>query len=115
MRIGATRRPPRGIRRARWQRDDYFDVWFPILAPSAALLARFKHRDFKEAYVRRLFFDAYEREILARAESRQAVEFVAALVLRTPISIGCYCDDETRCHRSRLFSIIKRTAAKIHL
>ena len=110
LRIGTTRRPPRGVRKSRWVRDGYFDVWLPSLAPSAKLLARFKKRDFDDGSVRKAFFEAYERELLASTESRQTVAFVAQVVARTPISVGCFCSDESRCHRSRLLKIIKKHA-----
>jgi len=77
LRIGVTRRPPRGVRKNRWVRDGYFDVWLPALAPSMKLLARFKGRDFAEPHVRKAFFDSYERELLGSAESSQTVSFVA--------------------------------------
>ena len=107
LRIGTTRRPPRGIPKSRWVRDGYFDVWLPSLAPSAKLLARFKNRDFDNPSVRKVFFDSYERELLGSAEGRQIVQFVAQVAARTSISIGCFCDDESRCHRSRLLKIIQ--------
>lgn len=110
LRIGTTRRPPRGVPRLRWQRDDHFDVWFPVLAPSAALLRRF-NRSQTMSY--KDFCASYERELLASAESRQAVELLAALALRTAISIGCYCEDESTCHRSHLRKLIERAARKL--
>jgi uncharacterized protein YeaO (DUF488 family) len=67
-------------------------------------------RDFDEPSVRKAFFDAYERELLATAESRQTVAFVAQMAARIPISIGCFCADESRCHRSRLVKIINKHA-----
>jgi uncharacterized protein YeaO (DUF488 family) len=90
--------------------DGYFDIWLPALAPSAKLLARVKKRDLGDDSVRRWFFDAYERELLAKAEGRQTIQFVAQVAARTPISIGCFCADESRCHRSRLLKMIKRHA-----
>jgi uncharacterized protein YeaO (DUF488 family) len=111
LRIGTTRRPPRGVRKNRWVRDGYFDVWLPTLAPSAKLLARVKERDYDDPSVRKAFIDAYERELLATAEGRQTVQFVAEVATRTPISIGCFCSDESRCHRSRLLKIIKKHAS----
>jgi uncharacterized protein YeaO (DUF488 family) len=98
LRIGTTRRPPRGVSKDRW--NEYFDVWFPSVAPSEALLRR-----------RPFGFERYAREIMARAESRQAVELLAALALRTPISIGCYCADEAQCHRAYLRILIEEAAA----
>jgi len=101
LRIGTTRRPPRGAAREEW--PDHFDVWFPILAPSAKLLAS------KTANYR-TFCARYTREINSRAESRQALELLAHLALRTAISIGCYCSDESRCHRRHLWKLIERQA-----
>jgi len=107
LRIGTTRRPPRGVPKSRWTQDGYFDVWLPVLAPSLKLLGRFKGRDWDDPVVRKSFFDSYERELLSSAVGRQAVEFIARVAERTPLSIGCFCGDESRCHRSRLFKIIK--------
>jgi len=60
--------------------------------------------------VRKAFFDAYERELLATAERRQTVQFFAQVATRIAISIGCFCGDESRCHRSRLLKIINKHA-----
>jgi uncharacterized protein YeaO (DUF488 family) len=105
LRLGVTRRPPRGVPKHRWQRDGYFDVWFPVLAPSAELLRRYRGRDWNDRRVRRRFLDAYERE-LRQPLSRQTVELLAALARRTPIAIGCYCADESMCHRSVLHRVL---------
>jgi uncharacterized protein YeaO (DUF488 family) len=110
LRVGTTRRPPRGVPKSRWVRDGYFDVWLPVLAPSAKLLHRFQRRNFGDHAVRESFFDAYERELLSTAVGRQTIEFVARVATQMPLSIGCFCGDESRCHRSRLFQIIKRYA-----
>lgn len=91
-------------------REGYFDVWLPSLSPSEKLLHRFKHRDWENPSVRRAFFDSYEHELLSTAVGRQNVEFVALVAKQIPASIGCYCEDESRCHRSRLFRIIKKYA-----
>lgn len=107
LRVGTTRRPPRGVPRDRWVADGYFDVWLPALAPSAKLLAQLKEFDFENPAKRKAFFDRYEKELLASAGGRQTVEFFAQVAARTPISIGCFCADESRCHRSRLFKIIQ--------
>ncbi len=106
LRIGATRRPPRGVPKSRWVSGGYFDIWLPALAPGAELLAQLKNYDFENPQQREKFFDRYERELLSHAASRQTVEFVAAIAARIPISIGCFCPDESRCHRSRLYKIL---------
>jgi len=106
LRIGTTRRPPRGATKDQWR--DYFDVWFPVLAPSAKLLAS-KTRNY------RTFCARYSREINSRAESRQALQLLAHLALRTPVSIGCYCQDESRCHRTHLRKLIERAAHNLQV
>ncbi|MFP5204701.1 MAG: DUF488 domain-containing protein [Acidobacteriota bacterium] len=110
LRVGATRRPPRGVRKERWTKDGYFDVWLPALAPSAELLAELKHYNLDDPRQRKKFFDHYERELLSTAESRQTVEFVARVAARIPVAIGCFCQDESRCHRSRLYRILTEYA-----
>ena len=112
LRIGATRRPPRGVPKERWVRDGYFDVWVPALAPNAELLADLKNYDLDEPAQRKKFFDRYEKELLSTADSRQTVQFVADVAARMPIAIGCFCEDESRCHRSRLYKIIQEHAPK---
>jgi uncharacterized protein YeaO (DUF488 family) len=107
LRIGATRRPPRGVAKERWVTDGYFDVWLPGLAPSAKLVAEILKVQKGPVAQFEKAMDRYERELLATADSRQLVEFVAQIAVRTPISIGCFCEDESRCHRSRLFRIIE--------
>jgi uncharacterized protein YeaO (DUF488 family) len=82
-------------------------VWFPAIAPSKKLLERFQGR-LEDPAIRKRFFESYKRELLATAESRQNVELLAQIAFRTPISIGCYCEDESRCHRSRLYKIIQK-------
>jgi len=78
-----------------------------MVAPSEALLRRARRRDFEDPSVRRKFFEAYERE-LQKPPARYAVALLAAIARRTAISIGCYCADETRCHRSVLKRVIRR-------
>lgn len=109
LRIGTTRRPPRGVPRSRWTRDGYFDVWLPIVAPSLELLRRARERDFDDAAVRRAFFRAYRRE-LESPQVRQAVELLARVAARTPIAVGCFCEDPRRCHRTVLVNAIKEAA-----
>jgi len=112
LRVGATRRPPRGVSKERWVAEGYFDVWMPALAPSEKLVAELLKKQKGPAAAFEKALDRYERELLSHADSRQTVEFVAQVATRTPISIGCFCEDETRCHRSRLYKIIVEHAAK---
>lgn len=110
LRIGTTRRPPRGIPVNLWKKEGYFDVWFPILAPSEYLLRRYQK---SRTMTFQDFCRSYERELLAKAESRQAVQLLAEMALRIPISVGCYCGDESTCHRSHLRKMIERAARRL--
>lgn len=111
LRIGVTRHPPRGVPKDRWVADGYFDVWLPTLAPEAKLVSQILKLDPDKTAQRERLFDRYERELLSDATGRQTVELIARLAERTPISIGCFCKDESRCHRSRLYKIIQKHAA----
>jgi uncharacterized protein YeaO (DUF488 family) len=110
LRIGAARRPPRGVPRARWRSGGFFDVWFPVVAPSEALLRRARG-GLDAAAARKRFFDAYRRE-LSRPPASHAVALLARLAERTPIAVGCYCEDERRCHRSVLREEIAKAAGR---
>ena len=112
LRIGATRLPPRGVPKSSWTRDGYFDVWLPTVAPSRSLLRWIKQRDINDAKIRRTFFQRYERELLGNSEARHLLQLLAAIARRTPISIGCFCADKSRCHRSRLHQLIQRMSDK---
>lgn len=100
LRIGTVRFLPRGVPKRDWARRDYFDVWFPNLAPSRELIRWYKQQPWSPA-VQRRFFARYERELRV-PEAARALDLLAAVAARTPISVGCYCEDERRCHRSAL-------------
>jgi len=110
LRIGATRLPPRGIPKALWKTGGYFDVSLPVIAPSRQLLRWIKQRDINDSKTRTAFFDRYERELLGSSDARHVLELLAEIAKQTPISIGCFCADESRCHRSRLRQIICQIA-----
>jgi uncharacterized protein YeaO (DUF488 family) len=110
LRIGTTRLPPRGVPKSRWKSGGYFDVWLPTVAPSRELLRWIKQRDIDDPAVRTTFFRKYERELLAKTDARQTLQLLAELARRTPISVGCFCVDESRCHRSHLRKLIEHFA-----
>ena len=110
LRIGTTRLPPRGVPKPRWKSGGYFDVWLPTVAPSLALVRWIKQRDLNDPKTRRTYFTRYERELSINSSARQTIQLLAELAKRTPISIGCYCADESRCHRSALRRAIERLA-----
>jgi len=100
LRLGTVRRPPRGVKKRDFGRLDYFDVWVPELAPSE-LLMKWAHA---EPFTDRrwaAFAKRYRREMSAPANQR-LIALLAALSATTHFSVGCYCEHESRCHRSLL-------------
>jgi uncharacterized protein YeaO (DUF488 family) len=110
LRIGTVRRPPRGVRKQDYAARDYFDVWLPELAPSAPLVSWALSEPFTPqrwaVYQRR-----YRREMRQPAAQR-LMALLAALSSQTNFSVGCYCEDETRCHRSLLKSLLIEQGAE---
>jgi uncharacterized protein YeaO (DUF488 family) len=87
-----------------------FDVWLPAVAPSAALLDEYQPLKNHDPKLWKRFLAAYEKELLASADTRQTVALLAALARRGPLSIGCFCAGESHCHRSRLHEILLKMA-----
>jgi uncharacterized protein YeaO (DUF488 family) len=110
VRLGTVRRPPRGVRKSRYAVENYFDVWLPNLAPSAALMRRFRGRLDDASW--RLFTLRYESEMTRPVNSR-VIHALAALADSANFSVGCYCEDERRCHRSILRRLLKNAGANI--
>jgi uncharacterized protein YeaO (DUF488 family) len=111
LRLGAVRRPPRGVRKQDYARRDYFDVWMPDLAPSAPLVAWARSAPFTPARWAR-FARKYRQEMRAPA-ARRLLLLLAALSPTTNFSVGCYCGDPARCHRSVLQDILLESGAEI--
>ncbi len=111
LRLGTVRRPPRGVKRGDYARRDYFDLWLPDLAPSAGLVSYAFAQDFTPrrwaTYARR-----YRAEMRAPAP-RRLIALLAALSPQTNFSVGCYSEDETRCHRSLLRELLVEAGAEI--
>ena len=111
LRIGTVRRPPRGVLRADYAARDYFDVWLPELAPSAPLVSWALSEPFTpqrwSVYQRR-----YRREMQQPAAQR-LIALLAALSSQTNFSVGCYCEDETHCHRSLLKRLLIEQGAEV--
>ena len=110
LRIGTVRRPPRGVPKAEIAPRGYYDVWFPILSPSPALVARAKAVTQAADWQR--FVQQFKKEMSAPEPSR-ALDLLAALSTSTDFSVGCYCDDERRCHRSVLRELLAERGALI--
>ncbi len=112
LRIGTVRRPPRGVRKADYGARDFYDVWLPQLAPSAKLVRQAKTQaDSPEDWKR--FEKQFTRELLV-PDSQRLLDLLAALSKETNFSIGCYCENEERCHRSVLKKLLRERGALIH-
>jgi uncharacterized protein YeaO (DUF488 family) len=111
LRIGTVRRPPRGVRKEDYATRDYFDVWLPELAPSAPLVAWALSQPFTPG--RWAVFERRYRREMREPAAQRLIALLAALSSRTNVSIGCYCEDETRCHRSVLRDLLSARGAEI--
>lgn len=111
LRLGTVRRPPRGVPKADYARRDFYDVWVPDLAPSPALFSWIKSRPLTDAnwrtYARR-----YRAE-MRQPQAQRLIALLAALSARTNFSVGCYCEDESRCHRSLLRELLVDAGANV--
>ena len=110
LRIGTVRRPPRGVRKEQTASRDFYDLWFPVLAPSAETMGAFRKEMSEPAW--RRFARAYRKE-MARPDASHALDLLAALSHRTSFSVGCYCQDERRCHRSLLRGLLEERGASL--
>lgn len=113
LRIGTVRRPPRGVPKAEFASRDYYDCWYPELSPSADTMAlgqaAQKSGDLKAW---QQFNKAFRKE-MAEAGADRTLQLLAALSQQASFAIGCYCDDETRCHRSILRALLADKGAAI--
>jgi len=109
-RLGTVRRPPRGVPKKDFARLDWYDVWFPVLAPSVATmklgLGAKTDREWKS------FARKYRAEMATPAAS-QSLDVLAALSRHANFSVGCYCEDERRCHRSLLRELLAARGADV--
>ena len=109
-RLGTVRRPPRGVPKSRFASDDWYDLWFPLLAPSVATMKLGRGAQTDAAW--RRFARRYRAEMASPAASR-AIELLAALSRQANFSLGCYCEDESRCHRSLLRELLVERGARV--
>ena len=109
MRLGTVRRPPRGVPKSEFASRDFYDVWLPELAPSAALVKSALSTPWTGARWQ-AFVRAYRRELRSSAH---LLDTLAALSRQTSFSIGCYCEDPSRCHRSVLRELLLEAGADV--
>lgn len=108
LRIGTVRRPPRGVPKAEFASRDWYDVWFPNLAPSAETLKLALAASTPAQWA--AFTRKYRAE-MASPGATHDIELLAALSRTTDFSVGCYCEDEARCHRSVLRQLLAAQGA----
>ena len=111
LRIGTVRRPPRGVPKQEYARRDFFDVWLPLLAPSEALLHEVKTA-VADKHSWRNFVRKFRAE-MKRPEAARTLDLLAALSHATQLSVGCYCADESHCHRSILRELLSERGATL--
>jgi uncharacterized protein YeaO (DUF488 family) len=99
LRLGTVRRPPRGVPKSEFAKRDFYDVWLPNLSPSQELVTQaLASRDERS-------WNAFKRKFraeLSKPDAARILDLLAALSHQTSLSLGCYCEDENRCHRSIL-------------
>ena len=110
LRIGTVRRPPRGVPKSEFASRDYYDVWYPDLSPTPELVAQAQaaadDKDWR-AFVRHF------RKEMNEPERSRTLDLLAALSHQTNFSLGCYCEDENRCHRSILRTLLAENGARV--
>lgn len=110
LRLGTVRRPPRGVPKSQFAKRNYYDVWLPMVAPSEKLVAfALRARDERGW---RAFARKYRAE-MKRLEASRVLDLLAALSQQTNFSLGCYCENEERCHRSILKQLLAERGASL--
>lgn len=110
LRIGTVRRPPRGVPKSEFARRDFYDVWLPSLAPSEALLKAGQAADDERAW--KSFARRYRAE-MKQPDAARLLDTLAALSRQTNFAVGCYCENEQRCHRSILRELLAERGADL--
>jgi uncharacterized protein YeaO (DUF488 family) len=110
LRIGTVRRPPRGVPKTQFAARNFYDVWLPILSPTASLVSEAQSAATMSEW--RAFSRKFKAQ-MREGEAARMLDFLAALSISTNLSVGCYCSDETHCHRSILRELLEQRGAKM--
>ena len=110
LRIGTVRRPPRGVPKSEFSSGNWYDVWLPNLAPSADIVKLALKADSAREWS--AFMKRYRAQ-MAQPENGRILDLLAALSRTANFSLGCYCEDESRCHRSILRELLRERGALI--
>ena len=109
-RIGTVRRPPRGVPKSEFASGNWYDVWYPNLAPSVETIKLGQAVETEAQW--QAFAKAFRRE-MKEPDTSRSIELLAALSKTSHFSVGCYCDNEARCHRSILKQLLQEAGASI--
>lgn len=109
-RIGTVRRPPRGVPKAEFASQNWYDVWFPNLAPSPETMKLAQAATTPQQWA--AFAKKYRAE-MATPDASRAIDVLAALSQHSNFSVGCYCETEAHCHRSTLWALLQEKGAKL--
>ena len=109
-RLGTVRRPPRGVPKKDFARRNFYDVWYPVLAPSIAAMELGRHAESDRKWA--AFARRYRME-MAQDAARRSLDVLAALSHHANFSMGCYCEHEARCHRSLLRELLLARGARV--
>ncbi|WP_076998108.1 DUF488 domain-containing protein [Variovorax sp. KK3] len=113
LRIGTVRRPPRGVPKSEFASQNWYDVWYPNLAPSVDTM---KQAQAAVASGKPAEWAAFGRKFkseMAEPDASRSLDLLAALSQQSDFSMGCYCEDEAKCHRSFLRALLKERGAEI--
>ena len=113
LRLGTVRRPPRGVPKSEFASQNWYDVWYPNLAPSVETM---KEAQAAVASGKPAQWAAFGRKFkaeMAEADASRSLDLLAALSHQTALAVGCYCEDESRCHRSILRSLLEARGASV--
>ena len=110
LRIGTVRRPPRGVPKSEFASGNWYDVWYPNLAPSQELVTQALHAESDADWKR---FVKHYRAEMGTPENSRTLDLLAALSQSANFSVGCYCAEESRCHRSVLRELLRERGAQV--
>ena len=110
LRLGTVRRSPRGVPKSQYAARDFYDVWLPLLSPSPPLVKQALAAEDATAW--RKFFNSFRKE-MSQPEAAHTLDLLAALSHHANFSVGCYCEDASRCHRGVLRELLAARGAKL--
>lgn len=113
LRVGTVRRPPRGVPKTEFASQDWYDVWYPNLAPSVETMKQAQEAQKSNSPAQWNAFVRKFKAEMAESDASRSLDLLAALSHGTALSVGCYCEDEAHCHRSVLRSLLAERGADI--